>query len=237
MYSFIIFDADNTLFDFSLSEKYALKQTFYSLGFYGFDEKVHVPLYAEINKEIWKEFEDGKITSESLKAERFRRFLNRLQDGAVSAEPEEISSRYLTYLSQSGFLLPGAFDLVQSLHRSHTLSLLTNGLTSVQKPRIEASGLKNYFSAVLISEEIGTAKPDPEIFSMAMKEMGADDKNDVLMVGDNLNSDIRGGATFGIATCWLNSDGKSGDFSIQPTYEISELEELYAIVFPPRGVS
>ncbi len=244
MYPYIIFDADNTLFDFSRSEADALAKTFQSFGFSRFDPKKHLRMYREVNKQIWKEFEEGEISPETLKAERFRRFLSLLEGDTAAAgsecsagSPEEISSRYLTCLSQSVVLLPGASSIVRSLYRSRTLSLLTNGLTSVQKPRIEASGIKDYFSAVLISEEIGIAKPDPEIFALAIKKMGAEDKRSVLMVGDNLNSDIRGGNAFGIATCWFNPDRRGNGTSVRPTYEIRKLEELENVLFPgsPAG--
>jgi putative hydrolase of the HAD superfamily len=244
MYPYIIFDADNTLFDFSRSEAEALAKTFQSVGFSQFDPKKHLRMYREVNKQIWKEFEAGDISPETLKAERFRRFLSLLEgdndaDGAEfsAGSPEEISSLYLTCLSESAVLLPGAFAIVRSLYRSRTLSLVTNGLTSVQKPRIEASGIKDYFSAVLISEEIGIAKPDPEIFALGMKKMGAEEKRSVLMVGDNLNSDIRGGNEFGIATCWFNPDSQANCTSVRPTYEISKLEELESVLLPgsPAG--
>jgi 2-haloacid dehalogenase len=76
---------------------------------------------------------------------------------------------------------------------------------------------KDYFSAVLVSEEIGITKPDLAIFALGMKKMGAEGKRSVLMVGDNRNSDIRGGNEFGIETCWFNPDRQENCTPVRPT--------------------
>jgi putative hydrolase of the HAD superfamily len=227
MYKFLIFDADNTLFDFSKSEAEALEKTSLFLGIETFEPESHIPLYKKINIKIWKEFEEGEISSERLKTERFRRYINALN---FDASPEKMSSVYLTNLSQSVYLIPGALEVVSALYPQKHMCMITNGLTSVQKPRIESSGIKSYFSAILISEEIGIAKPDRQIFRLAMDKIGSEKKEEILMIGDNLNSDIRGGLNFGIDTCWYNPSKESNPTDIFPTYEISLLKELFAIV-------
>ena len=226
-YPYIIFDADNTILDFTRSEAEALEQTLRNSAGIEFDPDLHIPLYQRTNEQIWKEFENGRIDSENLKTERFRRFFSAI---GCTIAPEKISGSYLHYLSQSSVFISGAESLLTKLAPLCTLTLVTNGLTRVQNPRFQTSGMDRFFSSILISEEIGIAKPDPEIFKIAFSKMGADNKNEVLMVGDNLNSDIRGGINFGIDTCWFNPDKKPTEEGIVPTYEISSLEELESIL-------
>lgn len=223
MYRYIIFDADNTILDFSRSEADALTKTLSDNGIVDFDESLHIPLYQRINGEIWREFENGDIDADSLKRERFRRFFAEL---GLSPPLDSISDTYLVYLSRTSFYEPGAKKLLTELKETHSLALITNGLIRVQKPRFKQSGLDRFFPVALISEELGVSKPDPEIFELACNRLGVKDKCEVLMVGDNINSDIKGGLEYGIDACWYNPEGKPREKGIVPTYEIKKLEEL-----------
>ncbi len=226
MYRYILFDADNTVLDFSRSEAEALQRALQDAGLKDFDFQYHVPLYQRINREIWKEFENGKIDTEMLKTERFKRYFDKID---LAYETESISDTYLSYLSEAAYFLPGAETLLTTLASSHTLALITNGLVRVQKPRFKKAGLHRFFATVLISDELGIAKPDPAIFDLACTHLNADNKEEILMVGDNLNSDIQGGDLYGIDTCWFNPEKAPNDSSVVPSYEINTLEELYDI--------
>jgi 2-haloacid dehalogenase len=227
-YPYIIFDADNTILDFTWSEADALRQTLSEAAGADFNPEIHIPLYRDINRQIWDQFENGEIDSENLKTERFRRFFSEI---GSDNSPDEVSGTYLKYLAQSARFITGAEELLQKLSAPGIcLALVTNGLTRVQTPRFRAAGMDRYFPIILISEELGTAKPDPEIFSLACDKMGVSNKREVLMVGDNLNSDIRGGNGFGIDTCWFNPDRLPRENGILPTYEIKELRELEAVL-------
>lgn len=226
MYRYIIFDADNTILDFTYSEGRALERTLSEEAGIDFDLEVHLPLYMGINKEIWKEFENGGIDADELKIERFRRFFSELGYTGCESRLPDISSRYLTCLSESSVFISGAEQLLENLYGRVTMALVTNGLTRVQKPRFERAGLSRFFSTILISDELNMAKPDPGIFALACDNMGAHDKSEVLMVGDNQNSDIRGGNEFGIHTCWFNPHHRPREAGIIPGYEISKLEDF-----------
>ncbi len=104
--------------------------------------------------------------------------------------------------------------------------MITNGLSDVQRPRLEASPIGDYFTAVTISDEIGIAKPDAGIFDASFAAMGQPAKSDVLLIGDSLTSDIRGGVNYGIDTCWYNPAGKPNANGLTPTYEICHLHEM-----------
>lgn len=225
-YEVIIFDADETLFDFEKSEREALKNTMIEFGI-EYDENHHLKIYKELNTAIWKELEDGFITQEKLKVERFKRLSNRLD---VEFNEEEFAKLYMKNLSLASFLYDDSRDLVESLHKDYRLIIITNGLTEVQSNRIRKSTIAKYFDSVVISEEVKVSKPNPKIFQYALNNLNYSDKSKVLMVGDSLTSDIQGGINFGIDTCWYNPNKIVKRTEIKPTYEISNLMELKNII-------
>ena len=110
------------------------------------------------------------------------------------------------------------------------LALITNGIPDVQRPRIRRSGLDRLFPVVVISGEEGVAKPAPEIFDIALERMGDPAPEEVLLVGDSLSSDVRGGVDYGLDTCWYNPTALERGEGPEPRYEIRRLHELREIV-------
>lgn len=96
----------------------------------------------------------------------------------------------------------------------------------MQNKRIRKSNISKYFDDIIISEEVKVAKPDAKIFELALNNVDYTNKSNLLMVGDNLTSDIQGGINFGIDTCWFNPNKIVNKTNIKPTYEISNLAEL-----------
>lgn len=221
-YEVILFDADETLFDFKKSEKEALKKTMLKFNI-KYNENYHLKVYKEINAAIWSEFEQGLITQEKLKIERFKRLLDKLN---IKSDEIYFSKLYTEHLAEASFLFEDSINLVKNLNKYYKLSIITNGLTSVQDKRIRKSNIAKYFDSIIISEEILLAKPNPKIFEYTLNHMNFYDKSKVLMVGDSLTSDIQGGINFGIDTCWYNPNKIKNKTSIKPTYEISNFDEL-----------
>lgn len=225
-YDVILFDADQTLFDFEKSEKFALEKTIEKLGF-TYNEQDHLRIYHEVNKKIWKEFELGEITQEELKVERFNRFKDMI---SWDFKPSLFADYYMEFLSDASFIYDDAFAIVEHLSENHRLAIITNGLTRVQTKRIKGSVIAKYFEEIVISEEVQISKPNPEIFAYTLKKLGQDSKESVLMVGDSLTSDIMGGNIFGVDTCWFNPENMEKSADITPTYEIKKLSELLPIL-------
>ena len=227
-YSWIVFDADGTLFDYDRAERSALART---CGQHGleFDSEVH-RLFGKINKPLWVALEQGEISSQRLRVQRFEELAEALE---VELSASVFSDDYLLNLGAECVLLPGADEVVEDLSRDHGLALATNGIAEVQRSRFSASSIKPHFSALVISEEVGFAKPDTGFFSELFSQIGDPAKAEVLIVGDSLSSDIAGGEGFGIDTCWFNPSGESNESSVTPTYVISNLSEILEIV---RGV-
>ena len=224
-YKWLLFDADGTLFDYDKAEGIALMSTFEALGLAY--EARYAQVYRRINGEIWLDFENGKISQERLRTKRFELLFDAVE---IDCDPGEFSRRYLANLALGTDLIEGAEDVVKSLHGRVGLLLITNGLVDVQRPRFARSTVGQYFSDVVISEEVGAAKPDTAIFEVAFAKMGFPKKEDVLIVGDSLTSDIKGGQNYGIDTCWFNPGRNPRDSDVVAHYEIGELEELLLLL-------
>jgi 2-haloacid dehalogenase len=222
-YTWLLFDADGTLFDFDLAEKIALELVLTGLG-QEFNSDAY-DSYKQINKELWQAFEKGAIKQSDIKTQRFERWLTVLE---LDANVEQVSHDYVTHLSQQGVLLEGALELVQTLAKKYKMLLLTNGLKEVQRPRFNASILKPFFKDIVVSGEVGVAKPDTGIFDIAFKIMGNPDKQKVLMIGDSLSADMQGGLNYGIDTCWYNPLKTISHLSL--TYTIHSLNQLQTIL-------
>jgi 2-haloacid dehalogenase len=224
-YKWLLLDADGTLFDYDRAEATALQRAFEQFG-HEFQPDYAVA-YRRINHEIWLQFEQGKISQERLRSRRFELLLDAIH---VESDPVEFSVIYIQNLAEGAYLIDGAEKVVKSLVGQVGLVLITNGLKEVQRSRLARSTISDCFSDVVISEEVGVAKPDARIFQAAFERMGHPKKADVLIVGDSLTSDIKGGNAYGIDTCWFNPARLVCDQDVEIQYEIRHLDELRAIV-------
>jgi len=227
-YRWILFDADGTLFDFDTAEATALAATWNELGL-----PSRATLHAEfraINRDLWPQYEQGSITQAHLRLERFRRLL-----AGIAREPEAVSELYLRRLAESAQLIDGARELLDELRGRVGMVLVTNGVAAVQHGRLDRSGLRGHFEAVVISDEIGHAKPHARFFDVAFDRIGNPARAEVLMVGDNLAVDIRGAADYGLDTCWVNPHGaaRPGDPPIQ--HEVRTVAELRPLLLDDRA--
>lgn len=225
MYKWLLFDADGTIFDFDSASAAALKHTFALANIPHTDETVAA--YYRINHACWEAFERGEISAEILRSERFRRLNAELN---LTHDPVQLSTYYIQRLAEGTQLLDGALPLLNTLNGTFNQFLITNGLKEVQRPRFRAAGMDRYFTDIVISDEVGVAKPDPRIFDICFEKMGQPSKSDVLMIGDSLTSDMRGGIDYGIDTCWVNLKGKARPAEMPLTFEIHNLGQLPALL-------
>jgi len=224
-YRWLLFDADGTLFDYDRAEAVALRRTFARFG-QPFEPNYAVS-YRRINAGLWQAYERGEISQTQLRTERFARLF---QTVGLALDANAFSDHYLYHLAEATFLIEGAKEVLAALHGRVGLALITNGLADVQRPRFGRSTIGGYLSPWIISEEVGVAKPDPAIFKIAFQAMGDPLKEEVLIIGDSLTSDIQGGNNFGIATCWFNPRGKPRPAGIRVNYEIRNLQEIPDLV-------
>ncbi len=224
-YKWLLFDADDTLFDYDNAELFALKST---LEYFGIEYSSDCHLkYKQINKRMFTDLEQGLITSIELRTKRFKLLFSEFD---INLEVETFSQTYLSNLSKNSMLIPGALDTIRSLHPEFRMFIVTNGIGDVQRPRFENSDIKKYFIDILISENIGVAKPAKEFFDVIYRMIGEPNKSDIMIIGDSLTSDMAGGINFGIDTCWYNPHQVKNVNNLNISYEISKLQELLKIV-------
>jgi len=225
-YNWLFFDADNTLFDFDAAAKTAFRQMLEQLEIDHIPE--HFAQYKIINARCWRKFEDGQITAEELRYERFADFFTEIK---IERDPLEANTCYLKRLSEQATLLDGAQNLLDRLKaKGYQMVIITNGLKEVQRPRLAKAALHAYFKAIVVSDEIGHSKPDAAFFDYAFQQIAHPEKTETLVIGDNLNSDIRGGSEYGLDTCWYNPHRKENVTSIHPTFEIQQLRQLESLL-------
>ena len=232
-YYCILFDADNTLLDFDAAESKALADTLRNYGIEPDAETVQT--YRTINEELWRQLEKGQLRRDKLMAERFTRFLKAVDAAGNGAEMNKF---YLDQLSTHPDLAaPNVLDVLKELSEVATLAVVTNGFDRVQSRRVAESGMKDFIEEVFVSEKLDSEKPNRKIFDAALRSLGVENREHVLMVGDSLTSDIQGGINAGLDTCWYNPNHTENPGKVCPTYEISNLEELYPLVMEPEELA
>ena len=224
-YRVLLFDLDGTLFDYNKAEVEALRATCLQHGIQY--KQAVLDAYTTINDRIWKEYEQGSITQDELKVKRFALLAEAI---GVSLDAQKFSSMYLENMANQNQLIDGAEEIISLLLNRFQLVLITNGLARTQRLRIEKSALAPFFKHIIISEEVGYSKPDSKIFDITFQQINNPSREEVLLIGDSLTSDVTGGNNYGIDTCWFNRFGKQNDIEVIPTYEIRHLSELLNIL-------
>jgi YjjG family noncanonical pyrimidine nucleotidase len=224
-YPWLWFDADGTLFDFDQAESIALKQAFQSVNA-PFDDE-YLDLYRGINQQLWQALEQREITPGVLRVRRFELLLEALQ---LACSPLQLSEAYLEQLALRTELIDGAYDVLQTLRAHYRIAIVTNGLQAVQRSRLAHSRIRDCVAALIISEEVGAAKPEAAFFAAAFARVGRPAPSEVLLIGDSLTSDMQGGADYGLDTCWFNPAGEPRPNAPQITYEIAHLRQLLEVL-------
>lgn len=224
-YPYLLFDADNTLFDFDAAERIA-HQTVCARAGLPFTEENYA-LYHRCNAELWQDYDRGLCTKEFLLVERFRRYLHA---SGEAGDPERMCADHIDALGSSAILLPGALALCQALHRAgHRLYLITNAVAAVQSRRFSRSELVPCFEDVFISDTVGCGKPQKAYFDYIFQAVPGIRVDNCLVIGDSLSSDIRGANNAGLPCCWYNPKGAERPGDLRIDYEVRTLEEILPI--------
>ncbi|BBH54329.1 YjjG family noncanonical pyrimidine nucleotidase [Fluviispira sanaruensis] len=226
-YDFILFDADDTLFDFNKSQEIAFRETVSHFAI-SYHTDVLCSEFKKTNRALWKELENRLISEDDLKILRFKKIFDAHN---IKQDPSEVSKIYLQKISQSTHLKAGALSICQFLKEAKIkIGIITNGFENIQKSRFSLSELNPYFDFITISEECGYRKPYAEIFQIALNKFGNARKDNTLMVGDNLEADIIGAQEFGLDSCWYHPHGGNPHKDIIPTFIIHDLMEIKRII-------
>lgn len=227
MYKYLLWDIDGTVLDFLSAEAYAIKTLFqkYHLGECS-DEMIG--LYSEINTRYWQKLEKNELTKPEILVGRFREFF--AQIGADQSIAESFNREYQVTLGDHIEFIDNAKEILLSQKGNYVLAAVTNGTKVAQEKKLHRSGLDRIFDAIFISENVGWEKPNPEFFNCVFTQLGIVDKKEVLIIGDSLTGDMKGGWNAGIDTCWFNPGHKPNDLAIPVTYEIDCLCKIKDIL-------
>lgn len=221
-YKFLLFDLDHTLFDFDAAEDVALTQLLKEEAVE--DVQSYKDYYVPMNKALWKDLEQKKITKHELVNTRFSRLFKHF---GVEKDGAYLANRYQFYLSQQGQIFLGAMELLDNLiDRGYELYAATNGITTIQTGRLTQSGLTPYFKQIFISEQLQTQKPDVLFYERIGQQISGFSKENTVMIGDSLTADIQGGNNAGIDTIWYNPHHLENKTQAQPTFEVHSYQEL-----------
>ncbi len=222
----ILFDFDDTLIDYQVSERYGLTRALELCGVQVREE--YLQIYREENQRLWKLVEKGEMSTAELRVRRFEILLERTGI-QVDISPKKLGELYLHHFAEVGELEDGALQLLRWLkdHPRLRTAILTNGFKDTQRRRFAVTRVEEFFDELFISGEMGVKKPEPEIFQMSLEKLNISEPQQVLIVGDNLVSDIMGGKKAGLKTCWYNPEGRNPEeYRRYIDYEIGHLSEI-----------
>jgi len=219
-YKWYLFDLDNTILDFSKSSKLAFFKT---LEYCEINITTDIyETYSKINQEYWQQYEKGNIDVNQLRKGRFEDFLKAIN---FKYDALKMSRIYLNFLVTESLEIKGALGILKTLSKTSNLALITNGLSKVQHKRIEKHDLKKYFKHIFISDEMGVSKPAKAFFDIVHKKIGSPNKNEVLVLGDNPDSDILGAHNFAYDALYFNYAQRNTN-TINAKFKINSWKEF-----------
>lgn len=216
----VLFDLDDTILDFKMSERVALSKTLKKFGVEPTEEII--AKYSAYNISQWKRLELGEISREEVKVNRYQLLFD---DIGVDISPKRATADYEENLAHGHYFVDGAKEMLESICNDYDLYLVSNGAKKVQEGRMATADINHCFKGIFISEVVGCEKPSENFFNKVFETIGNVNKDKTVIIGDSLTSDIKGGKNAKIKTVWFNQNGLDcGD--ITPDYQISSLDEI-----------
>lgn len=227
-YKHLFFDLDNTLFDFTASERIVLKELYDNyLNDYDFENyEDFLYHYEVVNDRLWADYRAHKISKDAVKYGRFEETLSKknIYDQHLA---RFMGDTFVIKCSENDTLVDGAKDLIQDLSRNYQLHIVSNGFIEAQYHKLELTGLRPFFKSITLSEEIKIQKPNRLFFERALKNVNAR-KKESLVIGDSWETDIQGAINFGLDAVFFSYDGKAAPDASIPT--ILQLNELHSVL-------
>lgn len=223
----ILWDVDGTLLDFLAAEKAAIQRLFEEFGLGECTDDM-VARYSSINDGYWKRLERGEITKQQVLIGRFREFFSELGLDPDLAEP--FNARYQLALGDTVVHRDDSLKIVKALHGRVKQYVVSNGTIVAQTKKLQRSHLGEWMDGVFLSEELGAEKPSPAFFEKVFAALPDIPKEDMLIVGDSLTSDMKGGLMAGIPTCWYNPQSLPRPADMAIAFEIQNLQQVYDLL-------
>lgn len=223
----ILWDIDGTLLSFKKAEHAAIQSCFEIFGLGPCTEEM-IQRYSVLNHGYWKRLERGEITKPRLLVERFEEFFK--NEGVVCGDPAGFNAEYQVRLGDTICFNDEGYDLVKELKGKVLQYAVTNGTKVAQDRKLSRSGLDKLFDGIFISDVVGHEKPAIEFFDHVFARIPTCEKQEILIVGDSLTSDMQGGMNAGIPTVWYNPDAAPNTTGVAVDYEIRDLREILGII-------
>lgn len=228
----LLWDIDGTVLNFDAAERAAIRKGFAAMNLGTCSDKM-LSDYASINNKYWKMLERGELTKTEILVGRFREFF--LKYGIDPRHADAFNAQYQIDLGDTICFNENVFELITNFKTAYKQYAVTNGTALAQHRKLSRSGLDRLLDGVFISDELGIEKPNKGFFDLAFskieKQIGSFVLDEVLIIGDSLTSDIRGGNNAGIKTCWYNPNALENTQGVQVDYQIRSFRELSAICF------
>lgn len=224
MYKAIFLDIDDTVFNFKKCSESALKKTFSTLNL-EYNKDVF-ELFSAIDERLWKQQKEELLSVADVLDIRFAKLSETL---GLDYDSNLAKEHFGNLLGEQYIMEPGIEEVLKNISADYKIYAASNGMLTMQKNRLQLSGLKRYFTDLYVSDDIGSAKPNIRFFTESMKRAGLE-PSDILMIGDSLVSDIAGARNAGIDSVWYNPYGLENETDIEADYEIKELHELAGIL-------
>lgn len=231
MIKVLLWDLDGTVLDFIAAEKEAIRKSFEKFGF-GECTDAMIEQYSAINVKYWLALENNQMTKPEILVGRFREFFR--ERGLDESKAAAFNEEFQFWLGESSVFMPNAEETLRYFKGKRLQCMVSNGTEGVQKKKLSRTGLGEVFDHVFISEVVGVEKPNAGFFDRVFEVIGQYEKDEVMIIGDSLTSDIRGGSNAGILTCYYNPAHKVSDFQVHADYEIDDLARIIDIVEASR---
>lgn len=226
-YEVILWDVDDTLLDFGLSQDYALRYAFQKYGI-EIDEEV-IQIYSQINKSYWERLERGEISKKEVLLGRFTSLFETMN--ITDIDVMIFKDIYQGALGSVYFYKDDSYTLCKELAADFKQYVVTNGVTSTQQSKLALSGFDKLMNGIFISEQIGSPKPTKHFFEKCLEEIPKVSKDKILIIGDSLTSDMKGGNNIGISCCWYNPNRNKNYSDVTVDFEITNLWEVKDILY------
>ncbi|WP_234736908.1 YjjG family noncanonical pyrimidine nucleotidase [Tellurirhabdus bombi] len=230
MYKHLFFDLDHTLWDFDRNSTETLQEIYESFrlvdcGVASVDDFSRH--FLQINRFLWTEFDNNRVTHADIRQRRFKMVFEALSLSDYSI-CDDLNESYLSILPRKAHLIESTMDVLDHLKGRYHLHIITNGFDEIQTLKMSSSGITDYFEHIITNQKANAKKPDPLIFEFALNVTEAS-LGESLMIGDNYDADVLGAIRAGMDVVYYNPAQLPVEAE-QPTYEISHLKELIAIL-------
>lgn len=224
----LLWDIDGTILNFEKAEEAAIRKGFEENNL-GVCTDQMLADYKQINKGYWEALERGEMTKEQILIGRFVEFFTKYN--LDTSKADIFNKGYQVDLGDTICFNDDAYDLLVQLNKKYKQYAVTNGTAVAQHRKIDRSGIGEILEKCFISEEVGYEKPSEKFFEAVFEEIKKNEvvtvnRDEILIIGDSLTSDIKGGNNCGIKTCWYNPNHAGNESELRIDYEIDNLQQL-----------